>query len=1204
MHAAHRAGIVHRDLKPANILLASGRSKEVGPLADAYALGAILYELLTGRPPFRAATAMDTLLQVVSEEPVPPRRLQPKTPRDLETICLQCLQKEPRKRYASAAELAEDLSRFLNNEPIRARPAGRVERLWRWCQRNPAVASLLAAVAFALLGGTIVSTYFGVVANRRAGEAEEAATLAGQQKVRADTKADEAEHNARQARWRAYILAMQQAGHEWEAGRADRLRELLDSQRPEHTGDEDLRGFEWHYWDRVSRAEVMTLAAETEDGVHGLAFSPDGRRLATVSPNTTDREGLHPFKVWDTRTGKELFSTTGESCVAYSPDGKWIASRAAGQLARIALWDAATGREIRILTGHPFNGLYGLAFSPDGRLLASGAGGGTPMLWDPGTGKLIHTLRSHKSRTRCLAFRPDGKELATASDDRTVRLWDVATGRCNRTLQAQAKGEALCVAYRQGGKELATSGEDGVIRVWEPETGKQLVELRGHRGPVNSVAFRPNSRQLASAGQDRTVRLWDLAGEEMHSYRGHTAAVTQVAFSPDGRWLASASEDRTVKLWDPQSVPGAVELRGYVGFITSVSFSPNGKRLAAGFGDNGNHRVRIFDAENGLLLRTLAGHDALVYRVSFGPDGRRLASVSAEGTVKVWDVESGREVWAKRGDTKLITDVRFSPDGRRLATASDKSVRVWEADSGKERLVLKHEDGAVCVAFSPDGKLLATASGDMRGWVAITLIHKPSRVHVWDAETGAEIRSFAGHGVRIWSLDISPDGQWVSGGCDDGTAKIWALADGKERLALRAHSAAAYTALFSPCSRFLATGAGYDEHLARGETTLWDLASAQPLLTVDGRACSFSPDGKRLALLRDSSAYILDGTPYTEESRLRLQAAGLFHFVRSRWLLKDDVLNVLRRDQLAPEPVRRAALEMAESYRESADVLHSVSRDYIPLIDPSANGRRLALRTAERALQLEPDNAEYRTTLGIFQYRAEMFPEAANTLAPVAREPASPTVLAYLAMAQFRAGQRDHTITLAQLQQLMRRPEMLKDAENRKVYNEARQVILGTATHALELDSWHVVGPFDNGVSDAGLDQVFPPEQTVDLKASYHGKGGQVQWREVKTADKGYTDLLLGDSPQVVSYAYRAVESPADQEALVLLGTDDCAKLWVNGELVYTSRVHHPAVPDQDVVRVRLRKGRNRLLLKVTNTDGDYGFFLRLQSPEPLEGGE
>jgi WD40 repeat protein/serine/threonine protein kinase len=617
---------------------AAGQHKHVGPASDVYGLGAVLYCLLVGRPPFQAATPMETMRQVLHDEPVPPRQLNPSVPRDLETVCLKCLAKEPARRYGTARGLAEDLARFEEGRPVLARPVGRLGRGWRWCRRNPAVAGLLAAVAAALLGGTAVATLFAVRADANARQADREAAAARESEKKATLAKDDADRHL-------YLAQMQLAQRAYDESAMDRVRDLLDRQKPERTGGTDLRGFEWYYLWRLSHLERLVLQGQThqEDVVTGVAFSPDGRRLASASSWPQE------VRVWDAASGKLVLTLAGHTdlvtCVAFSPDGRRLASASHDHTVRV--WDAATGQEVRALQGRT-GWVQSVAFSPDGRRLAS-ASDQTVRVWDAASGAEVHVLRGHTGWVQSVAFSPDGRRLASASGDKTVRVWDAASGEQVRALTGHTAA-VQGVAFSPDGRRLASASHDKTVRVWDAATGQEVLALRGHTGAVFGVAFSPDGRRLASSGggwDDRKkqytgceVRVWDAAtGQEVRALTGHTRLVLGVAFSPDGRRLASASEDGTVRVWDAASGAQVHALRGHTGPVQSVAFSPDGRRLASASGDR---TVRVWDAATGQEVLALRGHTDFVLGVAFSPDGRLLASASGDKTVRVWDAASGQ----------------------------------------------------------------------------------------------------------------------------------------------------------------------------------------------------------------------------------------------------------------------------------------------------------------------------------------------------------------------------------------------------------------------------------------------------------------------------------------------------------------------------------------------------------------------------------
>jgi len=876
MHWAHSRNVVHRDLKPANVLItgddipkvtdfglarqldieggqthtnavmgtpsymapeqASGQAHAAGPPADVYALGAILYACLTGQPPFKAPTALETMERVRSREPVPPSRLRKEVPRDLETICLKCLAKEPHRRYASAAEMADDLRRFREGRPVVARPVGNIERSEMWVRRNPVVAALLALILLAVLSGS-AGTYWkyldakdlsGILTEKAdaleltVGERDDAiktVTTESDAKEKALKKAreeaDAKDIALKQARREKDNYLVLTAQSDFEKGNVRVARQRLDEIDPQN------RGFEWHYLRRQFDGGLFTMYGHSQ-GILGLgsslaiAFSPDGKRLGSASNDGT-------IRIWDARTGEQVRVLRAHAprdwgiALAFSPDGSRLVTACTDNV--LLVWDANTGEQLqRIPIEHEV--VRALSFSPDGSLLITAGSAMIARLRNSRSGRVVTECRGHKGWIRTAVFSPNGDRIVTGSDDNTGRIWDVQSGKelCQVTGH---RGNFSGVAFSPDGERVVggLSNDSDSVRVWDSRTGNSLRVFRvGQNEYAGSVAFSPDgSRVLASYG-DR-VRLWDMAsGLTVLELRGHSAGIfspdgSRIAtsgsgtvkiwdartggpnlkhiahagqvfcgtFDPTGRYYLTGSGDRTARLWDTQTQELVREFNATSG-VFGIAISPDGRRLitAGDVMQGKNRNARVWDVDTGEVVMDLVGHSRPVRATAYSPDGQSILTGSEDGTARLWDPQTGECRAEYRQPGKLAREldcVTFSPDGRRFAAAGQfTSAICWRVDTpDKPEFQLPSaglEPGSVC--FSPDGSHLVTgvANGVAR---------------IWDSRTGAHVGDLRGHTERVYSIAFTPDGNRIVTGSWDNTVRVWDAKTRQPLLELKGH---------------------------------------------------------------------------------------------------------------------------------------------------------------------------------------------------------------------------------------------------------------------------------------------------------------------------------------------------------------------------------------------------------------------------------
>jgi len=909
---AHQKGIIHRDLKPSNVLVAPydsrpvvkvidfGVAKAAGqPLtdrtlitgfgavigtpeymspeqaelnnadidtrSDVYSLGVLLYELLTGTTPLTAKrvkeAALLELLRLVREEEVPtlsnrlrsteklasiasnrstePAKLTKLVRGELDWIVMKTLEKDRTRRYQTANDLAADVQRYLNDEPVLACPPSAWYRFSKFSRRNRR--EVLAAGAAAVVAVTGV-----------AGLAVSRAIIA--------RALDSATRAKEDLRMEAYFQRITVAHRELSS---DNLAAAL---RALHECPEDLRGWEWHYLMRLFKFEPPVLRDST--AVYGVAFSPDGARIASAGKDGT-------LTIWNSRTGeviRKFPAHNGAACgIAFHPLGGHVASTGADRLVKV--WDLSAPDQPRFQgpcdAVRQFGAAYTVSFRPpdgrhlaagcdemvrvwdweknqphnpehtfpgpehhsipvaftrDGRRLATGgAGQQCPSLWDAETGQPVGAFSGQPNPVTALAFTPVGGQLASANVGRSVDLWDTTTHELRRTLPHD--GNVLGVAFSLDGARLASTGEDKTVHIWDAATGREVLGLRDHTNTCECVAFSPDGHRLASASHDGTIRIWDATplraneGQETLNFSQH-AEVRSVAVSPDGSRVASAGNGTLVRVWDAASGREQFNFTGHSAPVFSVAWHPDGRRVATSGSVGRQHTVKVWDASNGheyVKITLGRGTSAGPYQVvAFSPDRRFVVTGQLEGAVQVWDVTTGQPVRTLVTHEREVRAIVFSAKGGHLATASgDGKIMLWDAthlDVKQEPrlppLSARVPGPSVNVAFSADGQKLATGG-------------EGNTVRIWDVQTGQPVGTpLRGHSKDVYTVAFSPTEErpWIASGGEDGKVNIWDSRSGKLVRTLRGHAGIVSSLAFSPDGNRLYSG-------SRDKTVkVWDLS--------------------------------------------------------------------------------------------------------------------------------------------------------------------------------------------------------------------------------------------------------------------------------------------------------------------------------------------------------------------------------------------
>ncbi len=856
VHHAHQRGVIHRDLKPANILVAEngqpkildfgvarradselegrtmhtragqiigtlpymspeqvlGGAGEVDTRSDVYAVGVILYQLLAGHLPLDVSGKSIVEAARIIRDQEPPRlgQINRAFRGDIETIVARALDKDKSRRYQSAAELADDLRRFVEGKPVHARQDSAFYVLQKQLTRHKGAVAMAITVLAAIVAFAIYASY----------EATRFESIAAEREL-ARKSADVA----------AKRIAQQLSDSNIERGRLlARTGNLATAENllwPEHLRNLNRHHTFYALWELYSRQRSWALLGVNNPRSHRMRLSPDGTLLASA--------GLDPpVMVHDTQT-LERVAAFGETAtvppaIDIAPSGDIAV---ADQVGRIILYDATTGTQ-RLVVRAEGPAISEVAFLPGGRLLLVQLTNGHIQLVDPNAGPSLGSTIATWQKATVVQFsiRSDGDELAISCSDGTVRFLTIPNLTEIRQFSPPDDAGAR-VVYSPDGTLIAMGGASRRTRLRLASTGELVGELLAPTGNVQGLAFTPDGKRLIVTGWWH-VHVWDVATRTLvESFSGARSSAIEVAISPGGdiAWINYAI---SIRAFDLNSGGGVTRIEAPASRTLAV-FTSTGELLSG----EPDGSINILDGKTGAITNTLGKGSRRVRAITVSPTQPLAASLGLDNVLRLWNYKERRLVGEWPGYKMITNDgMRFDAKGERLvAPAANDTFNILSVPDGKVLATIPHDGHEVLAAvFSPDGSMVATTT-------------RRRLVCLYDAATGALIRECQEPASSPWTLVFTQDGTRVISGNWSRMIDIWDVKTGRIIRSLDGHRGLVTDVAFRPNEPNILVSAGAD-----GQVMLWDINREQdaPVLTLDALdgweiwAIDFDPRGRRI----------------------------------------------------------------------------------------------------------------------------------------------------------------------------------------------------------------------------------------------------------------------------------------------------------------------------------------------------------------------